>query len=161
MIPVRTRRSTTVYRGPSPDVGDAWVERVPREDALYLAWKPTAEEIEQLAEGYLIRLGIFGSGGQLTPVSLGIDPDPELIAEAAALRDRAIGRLKAMGVAGLDDVPPGHWAASSDVWHELNRTGALDGGGGVPTLLGRPLMELTSDELSDYLEYVQLARDRS
>ena len=48
MIPVRTRRSTTVYRGPSPAVGDAWVERVPSEDALYLTWKPSAEEIEQL-----------------------------------------------------------------------------------------------------------------
>jgi hypothetical protein len=151
MIPVRTRRSSIVYRGPSPDVGDAWVERVVADNALYLTWKPSPDEIEQIAEGALIRLGIFGTGGRLTPVSLGIDPDPELSPQAAVLRDRAREILRL--ATGPNVTPAGHWLASADLWGALCETGALDSGVGVPTLLGRPLMELTEGVLEDYLEY--------
>lgn len=60
MIPVRTAASNFVYRGPTPDVGDAWVERVPSEHAVYLDWQPSEEERAAIAAGALIRLGIFG-----------------------------------------------------------------------------------------------------
>ena len=77
MIPVRTARSNFVYRGPTPDIGDAWVERVPAERTVFMEWQPDPTERELIAAGALIRLGIYGME-PIPPVSLGISTEPVL-----------------------------------------------------------------------------------
>lgn len=75
MIPARTARSNFVYRGPTPDIGDAWVERVPADRVVYIEWQPSPFELELLAAGGLIRLGIWD------PLAAGIEsPESALIA---------------------------------------------------------------------------------
>lgn len=69
MIPVRTRRSNFVYRGPTPDIGDAWVERAPDEHVVFMEWAPTDEERRDIAQGGLVRLGIYYME-PIPPVSL-------------------------------------------------------------------------------------------
>lgn len=130
MKPVRTRSSNFVYRGPTPDIGDAWVERRPGERAVYLDWKPSEEERRLIADGALIRLGIFYME-PIPPVSLNVSEDPEISVAGAIWRDRAQKSYTG---------EPGYWTVSEDAWRLLNEDGALDGGEGVPTLLGRPLM---------------------
>lgn len=153
MIPVRTRGSNFVYRGPTPDVGDAWTER--RDGRVYLAWQPSAEEREAIAAGALIELGI--SQEPIPPVSLGISDVGEISAIAATIRDRALGVLKTIS-RGPTLVPAGYWAVSADVWEDLNATEALDPDrGGVPALFGRPLMMVDSLE-RDTLDYVIAGR---
>lgn len=140
MKPVRTRSSNFVYRGPAPDIGDAWVERVPVERAVYLDWQPSREEREAIAGGALIRLGIHGME-PIPPVSLNVSDHPEISVAGAIWRDRAQKSYSG---------GPGYWAVSDDAWRLLNEDGALDGGEGVPTLLGRPLLvaDLPPDTLS-------------
>jgi hypothetical protein len=152
MTPVRTRASNFVYLGPTPDIGDAWVDRQPGHN-VYLDWQPTDDERAAIAAGGLIRLGIHGME-PIPPVSLSVSDLDPLSAEAAALRDRARVKLRSVVVRGV--VPAGHWSVSSDVWRRLNELGALDAGDGIPALEGRPLVELTTDELTDYLEYTAL-----
>ena len=153
MIPVRTRASNFVYRGPSPDVGDAWVERSPAEHAVYLDWQPSDEERAAIAAGGLIRLGIFNME-PIPPVSLNVS-DVGLLSDAGALlRDRASAILRAFSPAGPARVPAGFWAVSSDIWTALQRDGALDPDrAGLPKLLGRPLMEL-GYVAADSLHYI-------
>jgi hypothetical protein len=142
MIPVRTRASNFVYRGPSPDIGDAWVERSPAEHAVYLDWQPSDEERTAIAAGGLIRLGIFNME-PIPPVSLNVSDVGLLGSAGAALRDRALAALKVVAPGGPSRIPPGFWAASSDIWAALQQDGALDPDrGSVPTLLGRPLMDV-------------------
>lgn len=155
MIPVRTRASNFVYRGPTPDIGDAWVERTPGHN-VYLDWQPNEAERAEIAAGALIRLGIHGME-PIPPVSLNLSDHVALSAEGAELRDRARAKLRRFAPGGPGKVPPGHWTVSSDVWQTLNSTGALDAGDGIPKLEGRPLLELDTDELTDYLEYVAFA----
>lgn len=140
MIPVRTRASNFVYRGPSPDIGDAWVDRQPGRN-VYLDWLPSEEERAAIAAGGLIRLGIHGME-PIPPVSLNVS-DHEILSEAGtALRDRAYQALRAISQ-GPSSVPPGHWLVSRDVWVALNDERALDpDDGGVPVLYGRPLMQV-------------------
>ena len=150
MIPVRTSRSNFVYRGPTPDVGDAWVERR-KSGEVYMTWAPSDEEREAIAAGALVELGIFGRE-PISPVSLGVADRPELSAAGAALRDRAVAALKSLSPYG--SAPAGHWLASSDVWRALCAEEALDtsGTGDLPLLLGRPLMEM-ADGPDGTLEY--------
>lgn len=150
MIPVRTRASNFVYRGPTPDVGDAWVDRQPGRN-VFLDWQPSDEERAAIAGGALIRLGIHGME-PIPPVSLNVSDFAPLEPEAAALRDRALAKLKLVAT-GPTRIPPGHWTVSSDVWERLQATGALDPTDGVPILYGRPFLELTTAGLSDHLEY--------
>lgn len=152
MIPVRTNRSNFVYRGPSPDIGDAWVERVPSERGVYLAWKPSEEERAYIAGGGLIRLGIHGME-PIPPVSLNVTDETELTAEGAALRDRARDELRKLAPTGA--IPPGYWCVSTELWEQLNATGALDGHddpSAVPSLWSRPLMHVS--EPADHMHYV-------
>lgn len=155
MIPVRTRASNFVYRGPSPDIGDAWVDRQPG-PSVYLDWQPSDEERAAIAAGALIRLGIHGME-PIPPVSLNVSGLRPLSEAGIELRDRARTILRLLSPRGPDRVPPGYWAASHDVWRRLNAEDALDAGLAVPALEGRPLMELDTDELSDYLAYVSQA----
>lgn len=71
MIPVRTSRSNFVYRGPTPDIGDAWVERQPQNRVVYMEWAPDDGERREISAGGLIRLGIYGME-PIPPVSLGV-----------------------------------------------------------------------------------------
>ncbi len=80
MIPVRTSRSNFVYRGPSPEIGDAWVERLPAQRAVFMEWQPEPAERELIAAGALIRLGIYGME-PIPPVSLGISTEPVVTAD--------------------------------------------------------------------------------
>jgi hypothetical protein len=75
VIPVRTNRSNFVYRGPTPDIGDAWVERVPAERTVFMEWLLEPGELELIAAGATIRLGIYGME-PIPPVSLGISTEP-------------------------------------------------------------------------------------
>lgn len=149
MIPVRTCRSNLVYRGPTPDVGDAWVDRR-RAGEVYLTWKPSEEERAAIAGGALIELGIYAE--PIPPVSLNVAAAPELSTAGCVLRDRALAELKKVS-RGPGSVPPGHWIASADVWASLQAEGALDTSGtsDLPKLYGRPLMEV--EQLTDVLEY--------
>jgi hypothetical protein len=100
MIPVRTARSNFVYRGPTPDIGDAWVERVPAERSVFMEWQPDAAERLLIAAGALIRLGIY-SMEPIPPVSLGISTEPVVSAD-----EPPKGDLR--GVLGTVEVrPPG------------------------------------------------------
>lgn len=147
MEPVRTNGSNFVYRGPTPDVGDAWVQRKPHEGVVLMAWRPTSEEAEAIAQGALIELGIFGME-PIPPVSLAVSVATELSARGAELRDRAVRAL----AASRRSRAYGYWQVSSDVWAELQQERALDPStGGVPTLYGLPLMELTHHEAADTL----------
>ena len=141
MIPIRTAASNFVYRGPEPGIEDAWVERRPSERAVYLTWRPSDAEREAIAAGALIELGIHGLE-PIPPVSLNVSDRTELSSEGALLRDRARAVLEQLGVKGPTSIPPGYWAVAGDIWRALNDRGALDPGGGLPTLLGRPLMEM-------------------
>lgn len=151
MIPVRTRSSNFVYRGPTPEIGDAWVVRRPEERAVYLTLKPSDEERAAIAAGGLIVLGIYHME-PIPPTSLEVTTEPELSPIAAAMRDDAYQKLRAISY-GPNSIPPGCWTVSSDVWHALNEHDALDpNSGGVPTLFGRPLLQLEDAE-SGTIEY--------
>lgn len=78
MKPVRTRSSNFVYRGPAPDIGDAWVERRPAEQIVYLVWWPTPAEREQIAAGGNLKLGIFNME-PIPPVSLEVTLEDEVV----------------------------------------------------------------------------------
>jgi hypothetical protein len=150
VIPIRTNRSNFVYRGPTPDIGDAWVERRrPRE--VYLTWKPSDEERARIAAGDLIELGLFGPE-PIVPVSLNVADRPELSATGVALRDRAYAILRGIS-SGPAAIPAGHWIASHDLWLALCSEEALDtsGTGDLPLLYGRPLVEV--EGITDALEY--------
>jgi hypothetical protein len=80
--PVRTVNSNFVYKGPEPDIYDAWVERRPESRVVYLVWEMDPEERNAIARGAQIKLGIFNME-PIPPVSLSIttedevtDPDP-------------------------------------------------------------------------------------
>jgi len=154
VIPVRTNRSNFVYRGPAPDVGDAWVERVPSERAVYLVWKPSDEERACISGGGLVRLGIHGME-PIPPVSLNVTDESELNPEGASLRDRARDELGKIAQPGQAAVPAGYWCVATALWDRMNATGAFDGSDhprAVPTLWGRPLMHVT--EPDDHMHYV-------
>lgn len=144
MEPVRTNGSNFVYCGPTPDIGDAWVQRKPAEGTVLMAWRPSAEEREAIAAGALIELGIFGME-PIPPVSLGLSTATELSERGAELRDRAVRAL----AASRRSRAYGYWQVSPDVWADLQAERALDPGPGVPTLYGLPLMELTMPEAID------------
>ena len=97
MQPVRTNRSNAVYRGPTVDIGDAWVERAKVTtldgkpvNAVFMDWQPDAYDRLSIANGATIRLGIWGME-PIPPVSLQIrndltivDGDPPPIIEGAS-----------------------------------------------------------------------------
>jgi hypothetical protein len=144
MIPVRTAASNFVYRGPTPDIGDAWVDRQPGHN-VYLDWQPSDEEREAIAAGALIRLGIHGME-PIPPVSLYISPHAALSPAGEALRERAYQAIKAVSF-GPTQIPGGYWTVSQDVWEALQTERALDPeDGGVPTLYTRPLMVVDAGE---------------
>lgn len=153
MIPVRTAASNFVYRGPSPDIGDAWVERRPREHVVYLTWQPSDEERAAIAAGGLVKLGIFYVE-PIPPVSLNVVYDRPLTDAGVELRERARNVLTSGESRVGQTVPAGYWHVSPDVWAALNTEGALDAGDGLPSLHGRPLLEGTDAGRSDVLEFI-------
>jgi hypothetical protein len=70
MRPIKVRKSNFVMRGPSPDVGDLWVERTENwegtgDPALVSTFRPSI-----LNAGGGIELAIFGRG--MPPVALNV-----------------------------------------------------------------------------------------
>lgn len=149
MIPIRTRGSNFVYRGPAPDVGDAWVERHRADHAVYLTWLVSDEDRAAIAAGANIRLGIYGME-PIPPVSVDVTTEVALSEAGCQLRDRALRALVAQRREDRPDAP-GWWVVSGDVWQALNDEQALDPSRGVPTLLGRPLIMV--DIVTDHLEF--------
>lgn len=72
MRPVRTGASNDVYRGPSPDVGDLWVQRV-RPGEIRSVWELDDDERRLIADGGRIELAIFNE--PIPPVSLIVLPE--------------------------------------------------------------------------------------
>lgn len=139
MIPIRTARSNFVYRGPTPDVGDAWVRRGGSDRGVYLVWQPSDEERAAIAAGDYIELGIFVE--PIPPVSLNVTRERPLSPEGTALVDRARAHLRHLFPAGR--ISSGWWVVGKDIWAALQAHGALDNEpGAVPTLCGRPLIEV-------------------
>lgn len=141
MEPVRTNASNFVYRGPTPDIGDAWVQRKPADRAVLMAWLPSEEERAAIAAGALVELGIYGLE-PIPPVSVGISRAHQLSPRGAELRDRAVLAI----ASSRRSRAYGYWQVSPDLWAELQAEGALDPSEGVPTLYGMPLMELEQAE---------------
>jgi len=88
MKPVKTARSNFVYRGPTLDIGDAWVVRVTVRlesgpvNVVYMDWQPTPEDLAALVDGKgVIRLGIWGME-PIPPVSLEVRTDLEIVDDA-------------------------------------------------------------------------------
>jgi hypothetical protein len=159
VIPVRTRASNFVYRGPTPDIGDAWVERRPAGQAVMLTWRPSEQEREAIAAGALVELGIYHVE-PIPPVSVNVSSHREISAIGATLRDRAAAELRKLHVVRYtDSAPPGYWAVSDDVWEDLQASEALDPSNGVPKLLGRPLV--TVEDAVGAFDYVVSDSHRS
>lgn len=158
MIPVRTRASNFVFRGPSPEVGDAWVDRQIARAEVWMVWKPDPTELAAIAAGGLIRLGLF-TNSTIPPVSIDVTDQIELSPAGAALRDGAIQILKGLGAPGPTSAPAGHWFVSEAVWTALQTERALDDHDGVPTLYGRPLIAGDVDGVS--MQFVPLRGDQS
>lgn len=85
MNPVKTERSNFIYRGPTIDIGDAWVERATVTEhgrqipVVYMDWQPTEAEREAIAAGKgVVRLGIWGME-PIPPVSLEVRPDIAIV----------------------------------------------------------------------------------
>jgi hypothetical protein len=146
VIPVRTASSNFVYRGPRPDIGDAWVRREPGHQ-VYMVWQPSDEERAAIAAGANVELGIFME--PIPPVSLNVTTERALSADGDMLVERARGILRSLAPDGR--VPAGFWAVGTTTWAELNRHGAVDTRG-VPLLQGRPLM-LFEEADPDLLQY--------
>jgi hypothetical protein len=141
MEPIRTARANMVYRGPSPDIGDAWAEATA--DTAYLVWEPTPDERAAIAAGANLRLGVHQH--PMPPVSLGVTEDRALSPAGEAWLDRAMESMRAHSPSPFR-IPPGCWVVSPDVWERLQQDGALSRGtGGIPTLFGRVLMEVPSE----------------
>jgi len=91
MEPIRTARANMVYRGPSPDIGDAWAEATA--DTAYLVWEPTPDERAAIAAGANLRLGVHQH--PMPPVSLGVTEDRALSPAGEAWLDRAMESMRA------------------------------------------------------------------
>lgn len=57
MEPVRTADCDTVYRGPTPDVGDLWCQRV-RPGMIRSFWRPSEADLAILNGGGCIQLDL-------------------------------------------------------------------------------------------------------
>lgn len=81
MKPIRTNQSNFVYRGPTVDIGDAWVERRPEHRTVYLVWELNDDERAEILEGGQLKLGIHGME-PIPPVSLRVCNEPVVDTEA-------------------------------------------------------------------------------
>lgn len=89
MRPVRTARSNFVYRGPTVDIGDLWVERHVEEQAdigpvrvVTSDWLLEADELEAIAYGGVVRLSILGLE-PIPPVRLEVWTEIEVLSTDA------------------------------------------------------------------------------
>jgi len=67
MKPVSNSRTTLVYRGPSPEIGDLQCERV-QAGLVRSFWKPSAAELAILNDDGVVELAIWNE--PIPPVSL-------------------------------------------------------------------------------------------
>lgn len=80
MQPVKNDWCNFTYLGPTPDIGDLPCRRetVDGVNVVRAYYKPNADELEQLARGGTIVLGLWGCE-PIPPVSLGIEFPPGTI----------------------------------------------------------------------------------
>lgn len=69
MNPVRTKQANFIYKGPTEDIGDAWVEY--HSEVVYMTWELDDDERKFLLDGGNIRLGIWYMK-PIPPVSLAV-----------------------------------------------------------------------------------------
>lgn len=86
MRPVKVARSNFVMRGPTPDVGDLWVERTEDwegtgQPALVSTFKPSADELAVLNAGGGIDLAVLGRGMPPVAVNVCSPEDAEPVGE--------------------------------------------------------------------------------
>jgi hypothetical protein len=74
MKPVRTGYTDMVYRGPNPDVGDLWCQRV-EPGCIASIWEPDEEERAALAAGGRVRLVLWSE--PIPPICLDVLTDEE------------------------------------------------------------------------------------
>lgn len=74
MRPCRVAQSNVVYKGPSPDIGDLWCERI-RPGEIRTVWELTDEERITLLKGGRIVLTIMGE--PISPVHLRVGSEEE------------------------------------------------------------------------------------
>jgi hypothetical protein len=67
MRPVGNERTTLVYRGPTPDIGDLECERI-RPGVIRSFWLPTSEELAKLNAGGVVELVLWAE--PIPPISL-------------------------------------------------------------------------------------------
>jgi hypothetical protein len=65
--PIKTQQSNFVYRGPSDEVGDLWVQRDGR-GGVFATYELTDADRAMLAEGGHLELGVYNE--PIPPVSL-------------------------------------------------------------------------------------------
>lgn len=74
MDSVKHPRCNFTYLGPTDDIGDLHVERVPKiggGNVVYSYWRPDAEELALLNAGGTVQLGIWAE--PIPPVSVGVE----------------------------------------------------------------------------------------
>lgn len=86
MRPVKVARSNFVMRGPSPDVGDLWVERTNDWEgtgcaAMVSTFRPSPDELAVLNAGGGIDLAIMGRGMPPVAVNVCSPEDAEPVGE--------------------------------------------------------------------------------
>lgn len=76
MRPIRHEGSNFVYRGPSDEVGDLWVQRQPVIGCVEVIYELTDDDRQTIAEGGFIRLGIWTE--PIPPVSMAVIPGEQV-----------------------------------------------------------------------------------
>lgn len=89
MKPIIHQFVNDVYRGPTPEIGDLFVERI-EPGCIRVVYKPEPEELAALAAGGLVELVIWNE--PIPPVSLAVQ-DPGVFEEVAEHPFKAIPEL--------------------------------------------------------------------
>lgn len=77
MKPIRTAETNHNFGAPlghEEEIGNLPCKNETEHGAnvVYSVWEPTAQERKAIADGYNLRIGVFGLGGGMVPISLGI-----------------------------------------------------------------------------------------
>lgn len=120
MKPIKTETTGIVYRGPTPEIGDLWCERVTRGE-IRSFWKPSEDELAILNDGGCIQLDVLTE--PLPPLAVNVSTaqavgehpfkrDPRLDPATKAIREWMEGR-------GLE-AEEGYEAVAAKVLEEID-----------------------------------------